>query len=316
MELDPKLIRIDGGTQLRVQISDEAVGEYAEAMKAGAKFPAVTVFFDGTNYWLADGFHRVLAARQIGLPMLEVDVRDGTPRDALLFGIGANANHGVRRTKADKRKAITVLLEDPEWSQWSNREIARRACVDPTTVLRVRESLSGGDNHHLGAQPPEATAKRLGSDGKLYPAAAPVKVSSTEEQGEEQLDEGDEDVVEVVAVADDSEASRKTFRVLKAVRKRAVTMRKLLLEARKVWEGVLGDLDRNDRMYVVKTDKFRALSRLDHQLLEVAKDISKHLPYALCPACSGHPNSPDCITCKRSGWVTKAVFQRLSARKA
>ena len=28
---------------------------------------------------------------------------------------------------ADKRRAVVALLEDPEWSAWSDREIARRS---------------------------------------------------------------------------------------------------------------------------------------------------------------------------------------------
>jgi hypothetical protein len=32
------------------------------------------------------------------------------------------------------------MLEDEEWSQWSNREIARRCGVSKTTVNRIRES--------------------------------------------------------------------------------------------------------------------------------------------------------------------------------
>jgi hypothetical protein len=33
----------------------------------GAKFPPVVVFFDGTNHWLGDGFHRTCAAEVAGL---------------------------------------------------------------------------------------------------------------------------------------------------------------------------------------------------------------------------------------------------------
>jgi hypothetical protein len=36
-----------------------------------------------------------------------------------------------------------MLLNDPEWSQWSDREIARRANVGHQMVGATRESLSG-----------------------------------------------------------------------------------------------------------------------------------------------------------------------------
>jgi len=38
------------GTQPR-EIREEIVQQYAEAMQAGAKFPEVAVYFDGTDYW-------------------------------------------------------------------------------------------------------------------------------------------------------------------------------------------------------------------------------------------------------------------------
>jgi predicted nucleic acid-binding protein len=58
-------IRIDGGTQIRLEIRTDVVQEYAELI---AKLPPITVFFDGSTYWLADGFHRYHAARMAVLP--------------------------------------------------------------------------------------------------------------------------------------------------------------------------------------------------------------------------------------------------------
>lgn len=135
-------VAIDGGTQPRCEINDELVAEYAEAMSAGAEFPPIVVFHDGIKFWLADGFHRTHAARRAGLDVLDADVRDGTRRDAILFSVGANAAHGSRRTNADKRKAVMTLLEDEEWSQWSNVEIAKRCAVSDMTVKRCRDELS------------------------------------------------------------------------------------------------------------------------------------------------------------------------------
>jgi hypothetical protein len=42
----------------------------------------------------------------------------------VLYTVGANATHGLRRSNADKRRAVSMLLDDPEWAQWSNLAIA------------------------------------------------------------------------------------------------------------------------------------------------------------------------------------------------
>lgn len=132
-------IRLDGGTQPRTAISEETVANYAEHMQAMAPvFPPVVLFFDGADHWLADGFHRCHAAKQIGREEIAADIRTGTRRDAVLFSVCANQTHGLQRTRADKRKAVATLLQDEEWRQWSNSEIARRCGVTHTFVGDVR----------------------------------------------------------------------------------------------------------------------------------------------------------------------------------
>lgn len=135
-------IRIDGGTQPRASISLALVDDYAESMEGGAEFPSVVVFHDGKDYWLADGFHRYHAAAKAGLAEIACEVKKGTVRDAVLYSVGSNAAHGARRTNVDKREAVLTLLNDEEWGQWSNEEIARQCKVDPKTVGRHREQLS------------------------------------------------------------------------------------------------------------------------------------------------------------------------------
>lgn len=142
-QLALKDIRIDGGTQSRASIDQHVVGDYAAAMAAGDTFPPVVVFFDGKTYWLADGFHRYEAYARAKIDAVPADVRQGTQRDAILFSVSANASHGLRRTNDDKRRAVLTLLNDKEWSKWSDREIARRCAVDHKTVAANRPKLSG-----------------------------------------------------------------------------------------------------------------------------------------------------------------------------
>lgn len=73
---------------------------------------------------------------------LKADVRKGTKRDAILHSVGANSAHGLPRTNDDKRRAVQMLLADPEWSQWSDREIGRRCAVGHELVGKARPSLA------------------------------------------------------------------------------------------------------------------------------------------------------------------------------
>ena len=110
-------IRRDGGTQQRVSLNHETVIEYAESMEEGASFPPVKVKYDGENYWLYDGFHTLEAAWSIGRKEIEAQIISGTQREAILESVGVNAKHGLRRSNADKRRAVTTLLEDKEWGE-------------------------------------------------------------------------------------------------------------------------------------------------------------------------------------------------------
>lgn len=157
-----KTIRTDGATQSRVEINNEIVTEYAEAIKAGAEFPAVVVFNDGADSWLADGFHRFHAHNQAGKTSIVADVRQGTARDAVLYSLGANGTHGLNRTNADKRKAVTTMLNDAEWAKWSDNAIAKHCLVDHKTVAAHRASILGNSQD---AKPVTRTVER---NGKTY----------------------------------------------------------------------------------------------------------------------------------------------------
>jgi hypothetical protein len=133
----------DPGAQMRIEMRAETVNDYAEAMLNNADFPPVILYHDGTHYWLGDGYHRVAAARKIERESIKAEVREGSARDAILCGVGANATHGLQRTQADKRHAIERLMSDPEWARWSDRKIAEAAKVDHKTVAKVRRELSG-----------------------------------------------------------------------------------------------------------------------------------------------------------------------------
>ena len=131
-------IRADIQAQPRSSIMMDTVSDYIERMSEGDEFPPLTVFHDGAVYWLGDGFHRYHAAVGCGLAEFPCDIREGGLREAILHSVGANATHGLRRTNEDKRRAVMKMLNDPEWTEWSNREIARHCGVAEGTVRNWR----------------------------------------------------------------------------------------------------------------------------------------------------------------------------------
>lgn len=141
MNIGLEKIRIDCGTQPRLKIDEVVVAEYSVAIKDGAAFPPVTVFTDGTTYYLADGFHRYFATKAAGSPGISCDLINGTLRDAILYSLGANGQHGLQRTNADKRNAVIIMLKDLEWADWSDREIAKHCHVSHVLVANIRKEL-------------------------------------------------------------------------------------------------------------------------------------------------------------------------------
>ncbi len=141
-------ITLDPRCQPRAgELDSGLILDYVEAIQAGATFPPVTVFHDGDASYLADGFHRIEAARIAGRNEIAADYREGGLRDAILHAVGANSTHGKRRTNADKRLAVMTLLEDTEWSELSDREIARRCGVSQPFVSKLRRFPSDNRYH-------------------------------------------------------------------------------------------------------------------------------------------------------------------------
>jgi predicted nucleic acid-binding Zn-ribbon protein len=111
-------------------------------MKDGDKFPPITVFNDGSDHWLADGFHRFFAYKANNETMVEAEVINGTLEDATLYAFAANAKRGLSMSDEDNRNVITLMLKHPMWSLWSDREISRHVGVSNMTVGRVKQSLN------------------------------------------------------------------------------------------------------------------------------------------------------------------------------
>ncbi len=144
IHLDLEEVRRDGGTQPRTKIDLHHIKRLEEQIEDGQEIEPVIVFCDGTDNWLADGFHRWNAHRNLEIPTIRAIIYQGSRRDAILYSVGANADHkpALPRSRADKRRAVLTLLSDPEWKQWSDREIARKCNVSNRYVSNLRKDLT------------------------------------------------------------------------------------------------------------------------------------------------------------------------------
>lgn len=141
-KIELKKIRLDGGTQPRKKIYEDHVSNLTEVLLNGGKMREnPTVFFDGKEYWLGDGFHRYHAHKRAGYTEMVCNVINGTKRDAFIFSLGANADHGLPRTNEEKRDTVITALNDVELFDKSDVQIAEICRVSTMTVSRVRKSL-------------------------------------------------------------------------------------------------------------------------------------------------------------------------------
>ncbi len=136
-------ILASAATQVRKKLDKSTIDEYTEALKNGAIFPPLVVFAEKNSdrYILADGFHRHHAYVNGEISECKVEVHEGNLHNALLWALGCNDEHGLRRTNADKRNAVEVALKDPEISGLQIIQIADICRVTERTVRNIRDNM-------------------------------------------------------------------------------------------------------------------------------------------------------------------------------
>jgi len=148
--------------QTRVSTDSTYIEELADRMKSGAAFPPITVVRNGSGAWLADGIHRLDAAIMAG-KKIEVNYIAGDRKKAVEIACGANQSHGLRRSNADKRRAVGMALK--EFSGKSDRALADMCGVGRPLVAELRSSQV--------AEKPPGNSTRTGKDGKNYKVPVP-----------------------------------------------------------------------------------------------------------------------------------------------
>lgn len=341
-EVEIALIRLDGGTQSRVAISEDAVAEYAEAVADGTELPPVVLFHDGSTYWAADGFHRTLAHQRAGVEKINAIVLKGTRRDALLWAIGANAAHGLRRTTADKKRSVELLLADDEWGKFPVRQLARLAKVSWVLVEKVQAEKAAA----TGTKPdPVKTVTR--PNGTTYQMDTSGITAARQKQAEHPP--AREDAADVAVAADGHYAEgpppgepeapgpsadpgppgedgmgipvpperAEVFAALDLFADLLFHLRKASKLVNEVARHPGGDYYRGELQALAShsTDDPDAVRFRDTDLWNAIKRAEQLRPFCVvCPYCHGkHPGRIDhkCGCCRGRGWVTEKAFEGL-----
>ena len=287
--LDIDGIRIDSGTQARAALDEATVAEYAEALGRGIDFPPVVVFRDGTEHYLADGFHRLAAFRKAGRDSIQAEVREGTRDAARWYALGANKTHGLRRSNADKRKAIRMALQ--ERPDLSDRAIADHVGVSHPTVAKYRsEAENAGEVENFTIRTGKNGVEQSGHKPDVDPATVPL---------------GDDEPAETDPVPRDAYGEALEPAVAEAFRRKG-ELTGLMHRLSKVKTEVLAAAEDGDALFTPLTpSQFKAD-------LENAYWQLKHcIPHAACPEC----RQIGCEVCRGLGYVSEEVHERITRAK-
>ena len=303
-DLPLSAVRLDGGTQPRVRIDTETVREYAERMRAGDNFPPVQVYFDGTDHWLSDGFHRVKAAGEAGLESIQAEVWEGTRDDAFWMSLAANKDHGLRRTNDDKARAVkAALVARP---RMSDRQVADHVGVHFDTVAKYRAELKavgtiGNSDSRTGRDGRTINTANIGkvAGAKADPPAPPdpddipLDLSNTPKSAAPAS--GDAPPADVVT---DQEGRPVEGKVADAFRRRH-EIQAQVLAVMKVRSTVLKAVEAKDTLY---TDILPA--RFQADCGNVIRQLKAAMPHAACPYC----RAAGCKACHGRGWVGELAW--------
>lgn len=170
---------IDASIQPRAKSLDQGhVDEMCAALLAGNDLPNVVAYKTDDGVILSEGFHRAEAYKRANKAYIPCDLRTGTRTDAILNAMASNQSHGLKRTNADKRRAVEETLKVA--ADWSDRKIADHLGVSHTFVSEARPQLAtvASSTSPEVCTEPQDPAKRTGKDGKQRPATQPKKAEA------------------------------------------------------------------------------------------------------------------------------------------
>jgi hypothetical protein len=304
LELDK--LKIDSGTQGRSGINHRYVEELCDTMYDGGKefqLPPVIVFYDGEFYHLADGFHRRMVYLRVGRKTIPAIVKQGTVRDAIIYGVGCNAAHGLRRTVTDIERCLYRLLDDKEWR---NRSVRWLADTVKCSFHLAKKTKTAWDQERKsqGKQGIGDSKTVTAKDGRELPAHT-EQPTTTDEAPPEAGDAWEAPDNEEVARLN-KEATRDLLALRDAVNQpipnhlKDIFVDDFLKHSIAHVNALLVQVKNNQKTYpyLHKKEFFDALET-------VVIMLHGGVPWVICPFCKGD----GCNKCHSHGFLSRAIYE-------
>ena len=286
-------IQRDVKLQARTGLNSAYIEELHAALVDGAKLPPIEVWSrdGGAPYFLSDGWHRIAASEAVGYAMIqaEVEVADQAARGAFLQSLKANEQHGLRRTIADKRRAVKLALTDSELKKLSDRDLAERCSVSHTFVSQVRteqelearaeaaELERVADGTHEGLEVPEIDYEDFAAPS----TAVNFKQANIDKTG--------------YPIPEDIQAE---WLRVEAMFKQIFA----LVNAAELWLAKGLKHPRDIGLAEITESTLSAI-------VQVATDVKCIRPHAVCPTCQGTAKRKTCKLCRSRGFISKYSYE-------
>lgn len=158
------------------------VTQYAANMRDGDQFPPIVAFrITDRNFpfpAVVAGFHRYVAAEQCGMTEFEVELHEGTFKEAFVYAFRSNLEHkGLRYSNDDKRRAAEMALK--LYQKKSARFVAELIGLSHRFVALVRKELEGDDEVEVNQTVEGKDGVPQKSKGKSNKGKRPVETVST-----------------------------------------------------------------------------------------------------------------------------------------
>lgn len=293
----------DPTLQPRESMSEERMQEYVEILlnaqrnKLDNPFPPVDVFYDGKMHWLADGWHRFAAHQAVGYAAIASTVHDGEYDDALRFSLGANATHGLPRTRGDKRRAVLRAMQHKDLCKWSHRKLAVLLKCSSSYVANVRQDVRAAAEKDNMAESEVAAEMASEGDRPVY-----VTPASTYDVPEESRLHDDALIAAQEAFAGVPGRIGTVQRALGRVDMAIVALQ----------NETSALLSKEVAAQIAKPHVEGYFKNISNQLRQVKRelkmfkgDMANGQPYAICHHCHGE----GCRACSGKGWLSKQRYE-------